>query len=252
MRRCQSALPLGGIRSQDARNILENERAKDQSDYSHTFALELAYIIEHYGEETEQEAREILDLYLKGAESLTLAVSFAQRNQGFSSLLWRILIDHCLPESAVDGAEAETPNSQQMDGNFFGALLEAAALFGGDLAYLVTQIPHGMDIEDLRPRLVAAVADYRLKLKMHEAASEAATEEMICILRELSHRSRRGARFQMSPHRQPLQEKSKHSVDPEHGSETKEDVAANQILPKTLRTVERSDRHKLSLAPQIR
>jgi hypothetical protein len=237
-------LPLGGIRPQDARAALEKERGKESADYSPTFALELAYIIEHYGEESEEEAQEVLNLYMKGAKSLTLAVSFAQRNRDYSPQLWKFLIEHCLTHS---GGTA-TPPGEQIDGSLFGSLLEAAALSGADLAHLVTQIPPGMAIEGLRPRLVAAVADYRLKLKMHEAASEAASEEMISILRELSHRTRRGARFQLSSDDLPI----KKDIDQRTDVEGQESNSAPNVLPKMLRTVERADRHKLSLAPPIR
>jgi hypothetical protein len=225
---------------------LEKKRAEDEEDFSHAFALELAHIIEHYGEETEDEAREVLELYMKGAESLTLAVAFAQRSSEYSSMLWKILIDHCLHGS-------EVPEGEQIDGSLFGFLLEAAALYGADLAHLVTQIPHGMDIEGLRPRLVAAVADYRLKLKMHESASEAATAEMISTLRELSHRSRRGVRYQVSSDRPAgaAQQQTSHQT---HTSSQGDDegVASKAVLPKLLRTVHRCDRHRLAIAPPIR
>jgi hypothetical protein len=227
---------------------LKNERAKNEEGFSHVFALELAYIIEHFGEETEEEAREILELYMKGVGSLTLAVSFAQRNREYSSMLWKILIDYCLTNTSNARV---SDDGEQIDGSLFGFLLEAAALYGADLAHLVTQIPHGMDIEGLRPRLVAAVADYRLKLKMHEAASEAATEEMISILRELAHRSRRGIRYQLSSVQLPTSEKqenhSGYDVTNENEQSTK-----RHALPRSLRTIQRYDRHKLSLAPPIR
>jgi hypothetical protein len=60
-------LPLGGIRPEDAKKSLEQERSKDESEFSPTFALELAYIVEHYGEETESEADEVLDLVSAGS-----------------------------------------------------------------------------------------------------------------------------------------------------------------------------------------
>jgi len=73
-------------------------------------------------------------------------------------------------------------------------LLEAAALVGADLAVLVTRIPQRMNIEGLRPRLVAAVADYRMKLSMHESAADTCRSDRVSLLRELGHRSRRGMR----------------------------------------------------------
>ena len=107
------------------------EANKDGATSSPTFAIELAYIIEHYGDESESDAREVLDLYMNAAQSLVLAVSFAQRNQTYSSVLWSALIDHCL----VNDKEANN-SQEQLDGSLFGLLLEAAALSGADLANL--------------------------------------------------------------------------------------------------------------------
>lgn len=106
----------------------------------------------------------------------------------YSSVLWEVLLDYCL---------SNTERTNQKDGALFGSLLEAAALSGADLANLVTQIPPGMAIEGLRPRLVAAVADYRLKLQMHQASSTIATTEKKDLLAEVAHRSRRGFRCDM-------------------------------------------------------
>lgn len=248
----QSALPLGGIRVADAKSALEAERSDNKGTFSHTFALELSYIIEHFGNESEDEAKEILDLLMKGAESLTLAVSFAQRNHEYSSLLWESLISYCLPRTT----DSEEEKSHKMDGNLFGALLEAAALSGADVASLVTRIPPGLEVKGLRPRLVAAVADYRLKLKMHEAASEAATQEMIIILREVSHRSRRGARYQFDARagKQMLRPQSELSREAAATRTTTSDAASAPsapLLPSTLRTVERSNWHRTSLSPPM-
>lgn len=206
--------------------------------------MELAYVIEHYSDDTEEEASKVLDLYMKGAESLILAVSFAQRNRELSAVLWETLVEHCLAKTSNEASD-----EKQVSGSLFGSLLEAAALFGADLAHLVTQIPHGMDVEGLRPRLVAAVADYRLKLKMHEAASDAASEEMVSILRELSHRSRRGTRFQLSSG-QVTEERRSDQLSNQTGQSPYE--TGCYTLSKTLRTVERCDRHKFSVAPPIR
>lgn len=70
----QATLPLGGIRPEDARKSLEQERNKDESDFPSTFALELAYIVERYGEETESEADEVLDLVSAGSVIRTLCL----------------------------------------------------------------------------------------------------------------------------------------------------------------------------------
>jgi hypothetical protein len=195
----EAALPLGGVIPVDVRRVLEIERSKDSDDNNNTggddkgggsrelsspiFALELAYVIEKYNEQTETDALGILNLYLKGAQSLALSVSYAQRQKKFSSVLWDHLISYCL-KKASDGAK-------------FGELLEAAALSGADLGRLVEQIPPGMVVEGLRPRLVAAVADYRMKLEIYEAAMAAGSQEEINLMREIGHRVRRGVRYDL-------------------------------------------------------
>ena len=194
----KAALPLGGVIPVDARRVLEIERRKDSesedddesksnSADSPTFALELAYIIEKYSDETETEAMGILNLYLKGAKSLPLAVSYAQRQKKFSVRLWDKLISYCLEEAS--------------DGTIYGELLEAAALKGADLSRLVKRIPPGMVVEGLRPKLVAAVADYRMKLEIFEAAIAAGSEEKVTLMREIGHRARRGLRYDTEKNR---------------------------------------------------
>jgi vacuolar protein sorting-associated protein 41 len=239
----QAALPLGAIRPDEVRRLIEAERTgnkqgilSDVVQFPHYFAIELAYVIEHFGKDSEEDAKQILDLYLKGSKSLMLAVSYSQRNTTFGSQLWAILIDHCLT------------SAQDEDGSLFGSLLECAAQCGADLAHLVTQIPQGMQIEGLRPRLVAAVADYRWKLKMHEAASSIGTNERIVLLRELAHRSKRGMRFSklatsdtadgMSPPASPSKDLSQNS---------KAEVAT---IPN--RPLERPNRYRLAFPVPIR
>ncbi len=242
-------MPLGGIRIEDAKRLLEEERANDKTTelggFSHVFALELAYVIEQYGENTADDASRVLDLYVKGADSLMMAVSYAQRNRDHSSLLWDRLIDHCISSDKRDTKEDEA----RYTGKKFGMLLEAAALSGADLAKLVTHIPAGMGVQGLRTRLVAAVADYRMKLKLHKATSEISTKEKIALLRELAHRSRRGMRYQMrnqsaaTPLWQP----------PRFDSQVQ--ISANaepNYLPKGLRTRERRDRYSLSFSLPMR
>lgn len=195
----EAALPLGGVIPVDVRRVLEIERSQDSDSNNNTggddtvggsrelsspiFALELAYVIEKYNKQTETDALGILKLYLKGAQSLALSVSYAQRQKKFSSVLWDHLISYCLKKAS--------------DGAIFGELLEAAALSGADLGRLVEQIPPGMVVEGLRPRLVAAVADYRMKLEIYEAAMAAGSEEEITLMREIGHRVRRGVRYDL-------------------------------------------------------
>ena len=205
----KAALPLGGVLPVNVRRELETERSKHDSDNNNSsavgdrrrrggnlkktdsqvssspiFALELAYIIERYSEQTEMGALGILNLYLTGAQSLTLSVSYTQRQTQFSSVLWDHLICYC-KKKASDGAV------------IFGELLEAAAFSGADLARLVERIPPGMVVEGLRERLVAAVADYRMKLEIYKAAMAAGSEEETNLMREIGHRVRRGVRYNL-------------------------------------------------------
>ena len=132
---------------------------------SSSFSLELAYIIEHYCEETEAEAFGVLDLYLEGVKSLMLAVSYAQRQKKYSALLWDRLINYCLSNET----------GQAGNGTLFGALLEASALSGADLARLVARIPPGMNVEGLRPRPHVG-ADVRQELGRREQRAQALRE----------------------------------------------------------------------------
>lgn len=224
--------------------ILEKERKGG----ARTFALELAYIMEHYGDDSEGEARLILDLYLKGAQNLMLAVSYAQRAQEHSSKLWDILISHCL--SSETGAVHNV-----IDGSLFGSLLEAAALSGADLAHLVKQIPPGMSIHGLRPRLVAAVADYRLKLQMRHTSSDIANAEKIALLREVAHRSRRGMRFEklIEPRQLlPGDQQQSGGGTGNGGEETVPGFPALNVLRRSQCTIKRRDRCKLAYSLPLR
>lgn len=188
----KAVLQLGGVNPTEVAKQLQIER-KGGPGVSGIFALELAYIMDRYGEQSKENANIVLELYLNGAQSLMLAVSFAQRAKEHKTELWEKLINQCL---ATDKKKLEGGNFDQR--NHFGSLLEAAALSGADLAQLVTKIPPGMSIEGLRPRLVGAVSDYRWKLQMHESANEVARREILDLYREHEHRSRRGRRFEPS------------------------------------------------------
>lgn len=238
---------MGGIRPDEARRLLQAERTGNkqglQSDvvqFPHYFAIELAYVIEHFGKGSEENAKQILNLYLQGSKSLMLAVSYAQRNTSYSPQLWTILIEQCLQDDE--------------NGSLFGSLLECAALCGADLAHLVTQIPQGMQIEGLRPRLVAAVADYRWKLKMHEAASIIGTNERAVLLRELTHRSKRGMRFSK------LEQDESESAAAASQAFSPRNSPARSALSKsdddkktvTRRPLARPDRYRISFAVPLR
>ena len=222
--------------------MLEVER-RGGAGVSRTFALELAHIMEHYGNDSADDASLVLELYLKGAQSLMLAVSFAQRAKKHSLKLWASLLEYCLaPDSKKEGAQPDGDD----EGSLFGSLLEAAALSGADLASLVKQMPHGMAVEGLRPRLVAAVADYRLKLQMHENASVIALAEKKDLIRECSHRSRRGTRCDTP--KKPAYPVIPKSSQEEHSGESEENDAAKVVWSKTLRPRQRCDRYSAALA----
>lgn len=178
-----AALPYGGIRPESVIDALEKHRG-DRID-SPTYARELAFVIEKFGSGDFEDARKVLQIYLLGAKNLFLAVAYAERNTTHSSALWEMLITHC--------TEGEG------HGVLFGSLLEAAAHCGADLSSLVAKIPEGVAIEGLRPKLIAAVTDYRYKVKIHEFESNILTDDKVSIIRELSNLSRKGYRRDATP-----------------------------------------------------
>ena len=202
----KAALPHGGTRPDDVRRMLEVCReGRNNSDPSspsgpigsvkhpHLFARELAYVIERGGAGSEEDSRAILLLHLEGAKSLPLAVAYVERNTAHSDMIWESLISYCM--NPKQNFRRKKSSRKAGDGSLFGALLEVAARSGADLAHLVSKIPTGMKIEGLRPRLLAAISDYRVKVHLHEAADCVLKKEKIALLRELSHRSSRGLRM---------------------------------------------------------
>lgn len=194
----KAALPHEGIRS--VRSELEKSR-KDSDDenitkYPHLFAHELAYVIERSGLKSEEDAKAVLNLYLEGVVSLPLAVEFVERNADFNSLLWETLITYCL-NTPTEEDSASYVNESGKNGVLFGSLLEVAARSGADLSHLVSKIPIGMSIHGIRSKLVAAIADYRFKLKINEDAAKILSNDKVSLLRELCHRSRRGIRVDL-------------------------------------------------------
>ncbi len=152
----------------------------------------MAFVIENFSNGSVEDAKEILQLYLRGAKNLFMAVAFAERNTAYSSILFDMLVEHCTtPDPTSDS------NQNSAMGALFGSLLEAAAHTGSDLASLVSRIPEGMSIEGLRPKLIAAITDYRYKVKMHEHVEKILLEDKVSILRELNHVSRRGERISL-------------------------------------------------------
>lgn len=179
-------MPHGGVQAESVRERLAAVRG-GRADNS-VFARELAFVIEKFGTKTTEDAKEILELYLYGAKNLYLAVSFAERNTKHSNMLWDLLVEHCTSPDLPNG---ETQDSAQL-GALFGSLLEAAAHTGSDLGSLVSRIPQGMAIEGLRPKLIAAITEYRYKVKIHEQTDIILMEDKVSIARELNHVSRRG------------------------------------------------------------
>ncbi len=199
------ALPHGGIRSDDVRDALvkcrtDSDNPDDDIKFPHLFAHELAYVIERSGSASEEDAREILTLYLEGVVSLPLAVEYVQRHTSFSSVLWESLVSYCLnaeTKESRSSKEDEEDNEKTENGQLFGSLLEVAARSGADLAHLVSQIPAGMSIHGIRTKLVTAISDYRFKLKINEDAARILQNDKVSLLREQCHRSKRGIRIDL-------------------------------------------------------
>ncbi len=193
----QATVMNGTVRPQLARRLIEGKRSEAFADAEVKgvpapkgfLSRELAFVIEKSSRCTDSDAKEVLKLYLEGARSLSSAVAFAERSTEHSALLWETLVSYCLDPNNEKDSVIDNQNS-----TLFGALLECAAQSGADLAHLVSQIPQGMNIKGLRPMLVAAVADYRMKVMMHKNACDTLVDDKISLLRELNHKTRRAAR----------------------------------------------------------
>jgi len=196
---------VGGVQADNVREKLETYRGGGAD--SPVFARELAFVIETFGKGTIEDAKEVLQLYLRGAKNLYMAVAFAERNTKYSSVLWDMLVEHCTTPDPTSDA-----NHNSALGALFGSLLEAAAHTGSDLASLVSRIPEGMSIEGLRPKLIAAITDYRYKVKIHEHVDNMLMDDKVSVLRELSHLSRRGKRMDCEAEGAKNSEKSSTSM----------------------------------------
>lgn len=166
-------------------------------------------------------------------------MSYAQRQNDYSVLLWDKLIGYCLEKGS---------QKREGAGVLFGALLEASAVYGADLSRLVSRIPAGMVVEGLRPRLVSAVADYRLKLGVHEAALAVSEEEKILLQRQVAHRSKRGVRYQ------EMKGSNGDNVDSEAflRNECRSKTVEMSTLVEMSRTRFRRDRYRLSYSIPMR
>jgi hypothetical protein len=102
------------------------------------------------------------------------------------------LLSYCL-----DDKNDSSPSSSR--GNLFGTLLEVAARYGSDLAFLISQIPEGLQVEGIRPKLVSAIQDYRLKVKIHDAVNTISCADKVHLMRDLHHISRRAKRIEYKP-----------------------------------------------------
>lgn len=189
LRTPQAAIPHGGVQADAVRRKLETYRGDTVN--SPVFARELAFVIENFFDSSIEDAKYILQLYLCGTKNLFLAVSYAERNIVYRIALFDMLVEHCTtPDPTSDAA-----NQNSTMGSSFGSLLEAAAHAGSDLASLVSRIPEGMSIEGLRPKLIAAITDYRYKVKIHEYADKMIVDDKVKLMREINHVSRRGERI---------------------------------------------------------
>merc|ERR1712194_210404 len=164
----KATIPLGGIRIKEVRGLLEKCRSKNKNKQNSNtiFARELAYIMECSDSGSEEDAKSILQLYLDSrsssssnsdsnnntaTHSLHLAVAYAQRNIKHSNVLWQMLVHYCVTtQNTIDSNAANTTTS------LFGELLESASLYGADLSQIIKQIPKGMIIEGIKPKLVNA------------------------------------------------------------------------------------------------
>lgn len=187
----------------------------DAPKHPHVFARELAHMIEWSGgsvtddQKATDDAKTILNLYLEGVVSLPLAVAYAERKTSHSAMLWEMLVSYCLGTTMTVQTKTGGPSSTSMDvtddsdeepdtnGVLFGSLLEVAARSGADLAHLIVCVPAEMRIKGIRPKLVAAISDYRLKLKIHEAVSDVFLADKVSLLRDQCHRARRGLRVDL-------------------------------------------------------
>jgi len=188
--------------------------------HPHVFARELAHMIEWSGgsvtddKKATDDAKTILNLYLEGVVSLPLAVAYAERKTSHSAMLWEMLVSYCLgtttttttttvqtktdgPSSTSTHVKKESYEESETNGVLFGSLLEVAARSGADLAHLIVCVPAEMRIKGIRPKLVAAISDYRLKLKIHEAVSDVFLSDKVSLLRDQCHRARRGLRVDL-------------------------------------------------------
>lgn len=203
----RATIPHGGVDAVTVRQRLDSYRGGRVD--NPVFARELAFVTEKFGKGTLDESKEVLNLYLLGAKNLSMAVAFAERDTKHSIDLWKMLVDHCtVSDPSSDASEK---------GALFGSLLEAAAHCGADLASLVSSIPEGMSIEGLRPKLIAAITDYRHKVRIHEYTADALSEDKVSLLRELCHLSRRGERaierkVTEGAHKQDIQSSNKLSL----------------------------------------
>ena len=176
----KSAMNLNGAKPSEARRLLQDRRdiniaSSDKS--NHIFSLELAFCIEKSGIGKE-DAIKVLRIYLDEVKSLSLAVQYVESVKDESGEMHHILNEILLEDCKVKGQ--------------YGELLEVTARFGGDVATLVREMPQGTIVEGLIPKLVSAIKNYHLQLKMCESSFQIFNEDKVDKMREFLHRSRRG------------------------------------------------------------
>jgi len=200
LERCRSSLSSPKKERQGIRATKTTKTPPTITKYPHIFARELAHMIEWSGgsvtddaAKATEDAKTVLNLYLEGVVSLPSAVAYAERKTTHSAMLWEILVSYCLGTTKT----TTTTKTPETSGVLFGSLLEVAASSGADLAHLIVCVPPEMCIEGIRPKLVAAISDYRLKLKIHESASDVFLSDKVSLLRDQCHRARRGLRIDL-------------------------------------------------------
>jgi hypothetical protein len=158
--------PAVGVRADDARALL----SKDKS-----LPRELGFVMEK-SEVGEDDAKTVVNLYLVECESVMLATNFAEAHSASREVLWEIVVAHCLKNEKL------------------GELLECAASIGADLSTLVAKIPKGMEIKELKAKLLNSIDNYRVLVECHRAVADVASADRLCLLRNKSHIVRRGVR----------------------------------------------------------
>ena len=155
-----------GVRADDARAQLSEVKSLPR---------ELGFVRER-SEAGEDDARGTVELYLRECGSVFLAVQFAEAHAAYREVLWEVVVAYCLENEKL------------------GELLECAASIGSDLSTLVAKIPRGMEIDDLKGKLLGSIESYRVRVGCHGRAMEVSGGDRLELLRKESRVKRVGRR----------------------------------------------------------